>query len=157
LGEDVLAKEPEPQVHVRVPGQLRLEKGSAILAEVLLRFAEARPGKPISVQANDQADASEMAQQLKPCKSPFSVYYGQLSLAQYQRRVVASDIVLLPYDWRRYPLRASGVFSEAVGFGIPTVVPDRTWMADNLRAGMGAGTIFEEQSATAILKALLAA
>ncbi|HMK69187.1 MAG TPA: hypothetical protein VK433_11610, partial [Stellaceae bacterium] len=72
LGEDVLAKEAEPQVHIRVPGQLRLEKGSAILAEVLLRFAEARPGKPLSVQANDQADASEMAQQLKACKSPFS-------------------------------------------------------------------------------------
>jgi len=155
LAEDVLAAEPEPRVHVRAPGQLRLEKGSAILAEVLLRFAEARPGRALSVQANDQADASEMAQQLSACKSPFSVYYGQLSHAQYQRRVVASDIVLLPYDWRRYPLRGSGVFSEAVGFGVPTVVPDRTWMADNLRAGLGAGTIFEEQSVASILKALL--
>jgi len=157
LDGEVLAGEPEPRAHICVPGQLREEKGSGLVAEILLRFAEARPGKRFTVQANDEADAGEMAKRLASCKSPYSVYYGQMGHARYQRHLVASDILLLPYDWRRYALRGSGVFSEAMGFGIVTVVPDRTWMADSLRAGMGGGTIFGEQSVESILEALIEA
>jgi len=157
LDEDVLAAKPEPPTHICVPGQLREEKGKDLVAETLLRFAEARPGKRLTVQANSKDDASAMAESLTDCKSPFSVYYGEMSHAQYQRHLVAADIVLLPYDWRRYALRGSGVFSEAVGFGIVAVVPDRAWMADNLRAGRGAGTIFAEQSVDSILEALIEA
>jgi len=157
LPDDALAANPELRAHVCVPGELRVEKGSGLLAEILLRFAEARPGKRLTVQANDEADASAMSERLASCKAPYSVYFGELGHAQYQRHLVASDIVLLPYDWRRYALRASGVFSEAVGFGIVAVVPDRTWMADNLRAGRGAGAIFAEQSVASILGALIEA
>ena len=157
LPDDVLAAVPEPRAHVCVPGQLRLEKGSELVAEVLLRFAEARPGKRLTVQANEEEDARAMADRLASCKSPYSVYFGELGHAAYQRHLVQSDIVLLPYDWRRYALRASGVFSEAVGFGIVAVVPDRTWMADNLVAGWGGGTIFREQTAASILEALIEA
>jgi len=157
LGEEVLAAKPEPRTHICVPGQLREEKGSGLVTEILLRFAEARPGKRFTVQANDEADGGALAGKLASCTSPYSIYYGQMGHAQYQRHLVASDILLLPYDWRRYALRGSGVFSEAVGFGIVTVVPDRTWMADSLRAGMGGGTIFGEQSVASILEALIEA
>jgi hypothetical protein len=157
LPDEVLAAVPEPRAHVCVPGQLRLEKGSELVAEILLRFAEARPGKRLTVQANDEEDARTMADRLASCKSPYSVYFGELAHASYQRHLVQSDIVLLPYDWQRYALRASGVFSEAVGFGIVAVVPDRTWMADNLRAHRGGGTIFREQTAASILEALIEA
>jgi hypothetical protein len=157
LPDDVLAAVAEPRAHVCVPGQLRLEKGSELVAEILLRFAEARPGKRLIVQADEEEQARAMADRLAPCKSPYSVYFGQLGHAPYQRHLVQSDIVLLPYDWRRYALRASGIFSEAVGFGIVAVVPDRTWMADNLKARRGGGTIFREQTVASILEALIEA
>jgi hypothetical protein len=157
LADEVLAAKPEPPVHVCVPGELREEKGSNLVSDILLRFADARPDKPLTVQANSEADASALAERLASCRSPHSVYYGRMGHMQYQRHLVASDILLLPYDWRRYALRASGVFSEAAGFGIVTVVPDRTWMADSLRAGFGGGTIFAEQTVDSILEALIEA
>ncbi|HVM78564.1 MAG TPA: hypothetical protein VMU06_06070 [Stellaceae bacterium] len=157
LSDELLAAKPEPPAHVCVPGELREEKGGKLVSDILLRFAEARPGKLLTVQANDETDGGALAERLASCNSPYSVYYGRMGHAQYQRHLVASDILLLPYDWRRYALRASGVFSEAAGFGIVTVVPDRTWMADSLRAGFGGGTIFAEQTVDSILEALIEA
>ena len=63
----------------------------------------------------------------------------------------------MPYNWQRYAVRPSGVFSEAAGYAIVTVLPDRTWAADKLAEGHGSGTIFRDFSVESIIEALLTA
>jgi glycosyltransferase involved in cell wall biosynthesis len=162
VGNDVLLAPDEqtgPWVNVRVAGQLRREKGADLLVPVMLRVAERRPGTSFAVQVNDMQDAQAIAEALAPLTksgSPCYLQYGQSGHELYQRRLQYSDILLLPYRWERYALRTSNVFSEAVGFGLVTVVPDHTWMADKLNEGWGAGTTFRETTADDITAALTA-
>lgn len=152
--------ETGPRANVRVAGELRQEKGADFLVPVILRVAELRPGTSFAVQAHDLRHAQAIAERLAPLpKSNSSCYLqcGQPGHELYQRRLLHSDILLLPYRWRRYALRTSNVFSEAVGFGLVTVVPDRTWMADKLNEGWGAGTAFREAGVNDIVAALTAA
>lgn len=51
----------------------------------------------------------------------------------YERLVMGADIVLVPYNARRYFARSSGVFAEAVSAGVPVVVPAHCWMADQIQ------------------------
>ncbi len=152
--------EPEfPHVHVGVAGEFRPEKGSDLVPEVLLRFAKLRPGRAVALQVADETQAMEMDDHFRrsAIDSPFFLYAGWADHRAYLRRLLRTDILLLPYHWHRYAIRPSGVFSEAVGYGIVPVVPDRTWAADQLASGWGAGTTFAEFSAEAMIEALVKA
>ncbi len=85
------------------------------------------------------------------------LHYGPLGQEEFLRRLARSDIVLLPYRWQRYAMRASGVFSEALGLGRVVVAPAATVMGDGLAAGQGAGVTFRGFSAAAVAEALIAA
>ena len=150
----------ETRVNVRLAGEFRIEKGAELVVPAILRVAELRPGTSFALQVYREDVARIVAEGLAPLDSGASrcvVEFGQLDHMAYQRRLVRSDILLLPYVWWRYALRSSGVFSEAVGFGLVTVVPDRTWMADCLRNGWGAGVAFAEPTVEEIAQAVLAA
>lgn len=159
--EDLTARDVDepPSAHVGVMGEFRPEKGSLIVADVLLRFAALRPKRPVSVQVRDQAQATALHAYFrkKGMCSPFFLYDGLVEQERYLRRLIHLDIVLLPYQWKRYAMRPSGVFSEAVGFGVVAVVPGRTWAADRLAAGCGAGITFHDFSVKAMTEALVAA
>jgi hypothetical protein len=161
-GEKELAAwggEMPPRAHIGVMGEFRPEKGSEIVAEVLLQFAALRPKKPIAVQMTNEAQAANFRKVVRErgVRSPFFLYHGHTDHGRYLHRLVSSDILLLPYDWKRYAMRASGVLSEAAGFGIVAVVPDRTWAADQLAEGHGAGTTFRDFSVEAMIEALITA
>ncbi|HUI19027.1 MAG TPA: hypothetical protein VL244_15265 [Alphaproteobacteria bacterium] len=150
----------ETRVNVRLPGEFRIEKGAELVVPAILRIAELRPGITFALQIYREDVARFVAEKLAPLDSGPSrcvVEFGQLDHAEYQRRLVRSDIILLPYVWWRYALRSSGVFSEAVGFGLVTVVPNRTWMADCLQNGWGAGVAFGEPTVEDIAQAVLTA
>jgi hypothetical protein len=76
---------------------------------------------------------------------------------QYLRTLARSDIVLLPYDPARYRLLTSGVFCEAASYGKVAVVPDKTWMADQIADGRAAGVLFPEPTAVEMSAAILQA
>jgi hypothetical protein len=146
--------------NVRLVGEFRGEKGAELVVPTLLRIAELRPGTSFALQVISQEMAHAVAADLAPIQihaSPVLVEFGQFSQAAYQRRLLRSNVLLLPYVWSRYALRSSGVFSEAAGFGQVTVVPDRTWMADCLRNGWGAGAVFGELNPNTIAEAAIMA
>ena len=148
---------PEQQVTVRLAGEFRPEKGSDLALQVILQVAKARPGTSFAVQVSDEKTAQEVGAQLAPLADGASkclVVFGHADHETYQRRLMQSQIVLLPYRWQRYALRGSGVFAEALGFGLVTVVPDRTWMSDMLGAGWGAGIVFREPTVEEISAAV---
>ncbi|MBB1093379.1 glycosyltransferase [Rhodopseudomonas palustris] len=47
----------------------------------------------------------------------------------FQRALMATDLLLLPYDREVYQRRSSGLLVQAMALGIPTVVPNGTWLA----------------------------
>jgi len=156
---DALAK-TDPRVTVRLAGQFRREKGADLVIPVILNAARLRPGLSFALQVEDRPQAENVAAQLAPISeygAACDVKFGHVSHEVYLWRVAHSDILLLPYRPKRYALRNSGVFAEAVGFGVVTVVPDRTWMADMLREGWGAGTIFKQATVDGITAALVEA
>jgi len=82
----------------------------------------------------------------------------QQDTADYLANFSSCTIVLLAYEPQAYAGVPSGVFVEAASFGKPVVAPAGTWMAEQIAAGYGVGTTFEEPSpesvAGAVLKAL---
>ena len=142
---------------VFVAGEFRTERGANLVVPVFLRLAAERQGLKFAVQVNDEKAAQIVRNELAPIAKSGSqcrIDYGQIPPEIFQNRLLLSDIVLLPFLWWRYALRGSGVFTEAVGLGIVTVVPDRTWMSDMLAAGWGAGTVFREPTVESIAAAV---
>jgi hypothetical protein len=57
---------------------------------------------------------------------------ARLTEEEYDRWLVTSDVILLPYEAARYRYSTSGIFAECVAAGgIPLVTPG-TWMATEL-------------------------
>ena len=56
---------------------------------------------------------------------------------EYYDNFSKADICLLPYDPGIYRSRSSGCLSEAIALGIPSVVPNNTWMANQLPKNCG--------------------
>jgi glycosyltransferase involved in cell wall biosynthesis len=52
---------------------------------------------------------------------------------EYEKLVLESDIILIPYDAERYYARSSGVLVEALSAGVPVVVPAGSWMSDQIQ------------------------
>jgi hypothetical protein len=68
------------------------------------------------------------------------------------------SVALLAYQREYYAsVASSGVFAEAVGLGKPVVVPADTWMAKELAAGRGVGTVFAESTPECVAAALVEA
>lgn len=149
----------DTRLTVSVVGDFRAERGSKLVLEALRDFATQRPETRFFVQVQTEAQASELLESLRrdvpgvqlECQA------GSVSRENYLRRLRQSDLILLPYFWRRYAIRGSGVFCEATAFGIPVVAPANTWMADHLEAGRGAGETFSDWTSGAIAAALVRA
>jgi hypothetical protein len=72
---------------------------------------------------------------------PVTLLEDELSMDQYGELLDQASLILLPYQTLYYHSQTSGVFAEAIGRGIPVVVPRGTWMARQI-AGSGAGLLF---------------
>lgn len=62
-------------------------------------------------------------------KSFVKLYENALSPDEYYQLLGQSSVLVIPYDPVRYSKRSSGVYAEAAAAGIPTVVPNGSWMA----------------------------
>lgn len=60
-----------------------------------------------------------------------------LSEEDYYRLLAQSDIVVLPYNAKLYGDRSSGVLSQALAAGKVVVVPNDTWMAEQITSERG--------------------
>ena len=56
---------------------------------------------------------------------------------EFQRRLIAADIIILPYEASLYRRRSSGILIQALTAGRPLVVPAETWMSDTMPADCG--------------------
>lgn len=131
-------------------GELRREKGGHLLPEIaeLVRrtgyrmrlvvqagFAEPTLGEPLhALQKHGDVD----------------LIGRHLSNAEFVRFIQDSPLMLLPYDRAQYRARISGPFSFAAAWGRPCIVPDGTWMAEQIESGRAAGVVYAGSTPQAI-------
>jgi glycosyltransferase involved in cell wall biosynthesis len=72
---------------------------------------------------------------------------GPLDTTAFQAALFSADILLLPYRADIYRRRSSGLLVQAAAVGIPTVVPDDTWL--NTEAPPGAHVTFRTPTSLA--------
>jgi hypothetical protein len=147
-----------PRVNLRMAGEFRAERGAELVTSVIRRVSLARPGTIFGLQVPDETVAHHVSREIASIAAQGSLCYidcGNAAHPDYQARLKQSDVVFMPYQAHRYAFRASGVFAEASAFGVVTVVPDRTWMSEQLAAGLGAGTVFYDWSVDAVTQACL--
>ena len=65
-----------------------------------------------------------------------------ISEQEYNDYLSSADLIVLPYQVDRYISRTSGILAEALCAGVPAVVPQGTWLADQVRRH-GAGIIYD--------------
>ena len=103
--------------HVRLVAQsnFNVPGGEPGMAEARRALAECRGVELLDVPLHDDE---------------YALYLGE------------SHLVLLPYEAERYGARTSGILAEAVHAGVPMVVPEGTWLSEQLRRH-GAGVTFD--------------
>ena len=69
--------------------------------------------------------------------SPLEVMTSDLSTEDYHRWLDTADIGLFLYEPHRYKARCSGVLLEMLGRGVPVIVPDNCWLAEQVRKAGG--------------------
>ncbi|OGA15136.1 MAG: hypothetical protein A3H32_01745 [Betaproteobacteria bacterium RIFCSPLOWO2_02_FULL_63_19] len=70
--------------------------------------------------------------------------------------IAKCDLVVMPYDAKRYRIRASGILWECIASGVPAIVPDETDIGGQVRRA-GAGTTFRSFSAVEIYRSIVEA
>ncbi len=110
------------------------------------RFVIKDSGLPTEYRARLASKVASLPAEMLPAEQDATAY-----LANFSR----CTVVLLAYDPRRYERLTSGVYVEAASFGKPVVVPAGTWMAQEIAAGRGAGTVFAEPNPASVSAALL--
>ncbi|MCU1245025.1 MAG: glycosyl transferase group 1 [Acidobacteria bacterium] len=163
---------PMPQLYVHPPpgpaglregapprvallGGTRREKGSHLIPEIIRACRALVPVEFLVHLSNDTLSAAEAERLARIADEPgVTVIPEALPLEAYERAWSGADIALFPYQAIPYRQRTSGVFGEAVAYGIPVVATPGTWLAEQIEAGRAAGTIADSHEPEAIARAI---
>ena len=142
-------------------GLPRAEKGRGAIAELLAGVDETllRNGRfQMSMQMPAQRWQAMVPRSLHPhyeraltghTGGPLEVMTSNLSTEAYHKWLDTADLGLFLYDPSRYVARCSGVLLEMFARGVPVIVPDRCWLADQVRLAGGhrsIGLIYQDRS-----------
>ena len=151
--------EAQPILTVSCPGYARHEKGSDLLHDAILSVMEKPWGEQFrfvmqwpdafgmpgggTMSPDPRLEAHERVEFLNESLDP----------SAYAELLDRSDLVILPYRSQSYHQRLSRVAIEAAGKGIPLVYTVYTWTQE-VADLVGCGVPIEDETATAIVKAL---
>jgi glycosyltransferase involved in cell wall biosynthesis len=102
------------------------------------------------------ADGQAAAATDLPYDDVVHIHPEALSESEYESFIEDADIILLPYLRGPYQAQTSGIYCEAAALGIPVVVSEGTWVADQI-AKSGGGVLFEGGDAVSLANACLEA
>ncbi|TWT52913.1 hypothetical protein Pla22_05410 [Rubripirellula amarantea] len=68
---------------------------------------------------------------------PLEIMTANLTTDDYHRWLDTADLGLFLYEPERYVARCSGVLLEMLSRGVPVIVPDRCWLAEQVRRAGG--------------------
>jgi glycosyltransferase involved in cell wall biosynthesis len=143
-------------------GDARTEKGYVRLPSVAyaLKDGLAAGNVRMIIQSNFNVPRGEpgiaAARDFLSTAPNVAILRHSISELEYNGYLFSADLILLPYQADRYISRTSGILAEAICAGVPAVVPQGTWLADQVRRH-GAGVIFEGLEADGAAKAAVKA
>ncbi|HLI67478.1 MAG TPA: hypothetical protein VKU90_14040 [Caulobacteraceae bacterium] len=134
------------------------EKGWDLLPDVMGAVCAATDAS-FFVQVSSREAGEALSGHLHAAGRParVTIQPGALPTEDYFRRVLASDLILMPYIDRAYALMPSGIFADAVVCGTPVAAPARTWISDRMAEGWGAGELFDAPAAGPVADAVIRA
>ncbi len=141
------SRTPRPVV-IGYFGDARTEKGYQRIPAIatLLKASLERGDIQMVLQSNFNTSGGEAgiaaARDTLGATANVELLCEPLEDAEYARHLARTHLVLLPYQADRYVARTSGILAEAIHAGVPLVVPDGTWMSEQLRRH-GAGVVFD--------------
>lgn len=135
-------------LRVLCAGGLRADKGSSQLRELLkdlerdnfaagaiqLWVQAKRPGKLKRIAGNHKFMTLDPSGALPPNDAKLVHVPHPLPTDAYVRLLRRADVGLLAYDSNFYSVRCSGVLVELLAAGIPVIVPENTWLAEELKS-----------------------
>lgn len=126
----------QPVLWIGFMGLARMDKGFGLLP-ALISTLQQRTGLDWHLDAqidlqNADAQVRSVSQKLHDCalsNSARVAIHQESGYAEYACRYASLDVSLLLYDHERYRHASSGIFVEAVNFGVPVVVMAGSWAA----------------------------
>ena len=140
-------------------GQQRAEKGFNLLPEIVLGLHTAGCNARILIHDGDPAERPMTRQLTELAKQYPHVEFlrGPANPPRWQELLDRTDVIILPYEPNRYRASYSAVAVEAVGAGIPMVVPAGTTLESLANEYQGRATSFDVWTAGAVCDAILRA
>ncbi len=141
-------------------GPSRQEKGSDLFLEAMKAYLEL-PEKPPArfvLQWTDDCENNE-GRTVSPGSMleghpDVKILRGALSSKEYDLELMQSDCLLLPYRWKSYFCRISGVAVEASTAGIPMICSANTWL-DRAMHRYGAGLSFPDGDVPRLVESMV--
>ena len=152
--ENSPARSPFRTRRVGLLGGARLEKGSRLVPSIT-RLARARAHVEFIVQLSNEGVPSSDFQLLANLAGASGITTFS-DPQEYMRMLNDADVLLMPYETTPYRRRTSGIFFEGVIGGKPVVVPQGTWMGEQVQSGRAAGIVFNEFTPESVTDALVA-
>lgn len=148
-------------LYVSYLGDMREEKGIHLLPKLIASvrkngFSEEQVR--FRIQGNFPAGgATRVARRAKTILNNkkltgVDVIEGPFDSNTYRELICNSDIALLPYSAKCYRARSSGIFSEALAAGVPTIFPKASWMEKNAIGFQEVGYNSTEELAASLIK-----
>jgi len=135
-------------------GGFRIEKGAALLADVIPIFAESHRDVRFIIHAPQRdVDASALERLsgvpgVEILRTTFAIK------EEYFRQLMRAGCVLLPYHPPSYTMRASGVLPEALGLGRMVITTRGTWLEDQVRSWKGNAFLMDQFTPDSLLECL---
>lgn len=127
-------------------GDAKPDKGILLLPGLLEAIAGAHPDWDVLLHVNDTtawgsarkalADLTAIAAR----RANVTMHTGRLPRDDYQRLMEAADLLVCTHEPGAYARKSSGIVWEALGLGLPMVVPQDSWL-EREAADWGAGAI----------------
>jgi hypothetical protein len=137
-------QEPAPtdaaRVSVSFLGAARVEKGFCELPQLIARLPREAGASVVQTTVQVPRESSDprigdtvaelrrLAQALP--QGALDLRDSPVPMATYYDWVRSAGIVALPYLSAKYNASTSGIFVEAICFGVPVIVPSNSWMSD---------------------------
>jgi glycosyltransferase involved in cell wall biosynthesis len=146
-------------------GSARREKGFAIFISavaVVLGFGLVT-GCSFVIQlalpagaSEDEIEAVRRARELQTKYPSIRCIEGELDPDDFAAVMRSIDVLVLSYDDRSYLYRTSGMMADALAVAKVVIVPDDTWMADQV-SRLGSGVAFRMGEIAELCKAMIEA
>lgn len=146
LAENIAEKTDNNPIHLVYLGDARIEKGYLHLPQIVKDLWDnylSTNKLKITIQSNfniHSGEAGILASRLELETYPqdkVTLIKNPLTPSAYYQLLNSADLLVIPYDSVSYRYRTSGVLTESLAAGKPVVVPENTWLANQIDDSRG--------------------